>query len=419
MRTGRTSSTRSNAVTEVPPTHWDWQALLRPRSPSGRQDHFQVGRVPRDMPFDPLDYGITPNSLHSIEPLQLFLLEAVRHALADAGYLRSAVRPGTDLRHPRHRRRRQPAGRRLRLPHLSAAARHGARPGHQRRRGSQESRQAVASEWTEDTFPGILLNVAAGRVANRFNLGGPNYAIDAACGSSLAAVYACVRELETGHQRRRDRDGRRHGADAVRLHGVQQDARPVAAGPLPAVRRGRRRHRAQRRRRRVILKRLADAERDGDRIYAVIKGMGASSDGRDKGLTAPRAEGQLRALRRAYGQGRRFAGARRAGRSPRHRHRRRRPDRSAGARPGDAEKPAPSRQSCAVGSVKSMIGHTQVRRRHRGADQDGARPAPQDVCRRRWSRRRTPRVTSTMGRCISIPKLGHGFTAPLRRVARA
>src|SRR5262245_31753280 len=54
----------------------------------------------------------------------------------------------------------------------------------------------------------------------------------------------------------------------------------------------------------VVLKRLADAERDGDRVYAVIKGMGASSDGRDKGLTAPRPEGQLRALRRAYAQAR-------------------------------------------------------------------------------------------------------------------
>ena len=59
----------------------------------------------------------------------------------------------------------------------------------------------------------------------------------------------------------------------------------------------------------VVLKRLADAERDGDRIYAVIKGMGASSDGRDKGLTAPRLEGQVRALQRAYAQGRRLAGA--------------------------------------------------------------------------------------------------------------
>src|SRR5689334_23406484 len=57
---------------------------------------------------------------------------------------------------------------------------------------------SMLPEWTEDSFPGILLNVAAGRVANRFNLGGPNMAIDAACGSSLAALYAGVRELNDG-----------------------------------------------------------------------------------------------------------------------------------------------------------------------------------------------------------------------------
>ena len=45
----------------------------------------------------------------------------------------------------------------------------------------------------------------------------------------------------------------------------------------------------------VVLKRLADAERDGDRVYAVIKGLGGSSDGRALGLTAPRSEGQRRA----------------------------------------------------------------------------------------------------------------------------
>ena len=53
-----------------------------------------------------------------------------------------------------------------------------------------------------------------------------------------------------------------------------------------------------------MLKRLADAERDGDRIYAVIRGVGAASDGRDRSLTAPRPEGQMRALRRAYAQAR-------------------------------------------------------------------------------------------------------------------
>ncbi len=52
-----------------------------------------------------------------------------------------------------------------------------------------------------------------------------------------------------------------------------------------------------------MLKRLADAERDGDRIYAVIEGVGGSSDGRHLGLTAPRKEGQQRALERAYAPG--------------------------------------------------------------------------------------------------------------------
>ncbi len=50
----------------------------------------------------------------------------------------------------------------------------------------------------------------------------------------------------------------------------------------------------------VVLKRLADAERDGDKIYAVIRGYGASSDGRAKGLLAPRKEGEVLAIKRAY-----------------------------------------------------------------------------------------------------------------------
>src|SRR5262249_13519235 len=164
--------------------------------------------------------------------------------------------------------------------------------------------RAVLPEWTEDSFPGILMNVAVGRIANRFNLGGPNYAIDAACGSSLAAVYACIRELQVGTSD----VAIALGADTVQTpyaylafsqtHALSPQGRcrpfdAAADGIVLSEGVGA-----------VILKRLADAERDGDRIYAVIKGMGASSDGRDKGLTAPRLEGQLRALRRAYGQAR-------------------------------------------------------------------------------------------------------------------
>ena len=155
-------------------------------------------------------------------------------------------------------------------------------------------------EWTEDSFPGFLLNVTAGRIANRLEPGGRNYTVDAACGSSLAAAALAVRELETG------------AADMVILGGVDTvqnpftylafsktqafsprgRCRPFDAGANGIV--------ISEGVAAVVLKRLADAERDGDRIYAVIKGVGASSDGRARGLTAPVVEGQVRAIERAY-----------------------------------------------------------------------------------------------------------------------
>ena len=155
-------------------------------------------------------------------------------------------------------------------------------------------------EWTEDSFAGILTNVAAGRVANRFDLGGSNYTVDAACASSLAAVSLALKELE--HET----------SDMVIVGGVDTMQNPftylcfskthalsprgrcrtfdetadgIAISEGLAI---------------MVFKRLADAERDGDRIYAVIKASGSSSDGKDRGLTAPRPEGQMKALRRAY-----------------------------------------------------------------------------------------------------------------------
>src|SRR5881398_2461966 len=218
--------------------------------------------------------------------------------------------------------------------------------------------EGMLPEWTEDSFPGILLNVAAGRVANRFNLGGPNMAIDAACGSSLAALLAGVRELEMGTCDL----AVVMGADTVqtpfayvafskthalsprgRCRPFDAEADGIALAEGIGV---------------AILKRLADAERDGDRIYAVIKGVGASSDGRDKGLTAPRAEGQLRALRRAYAQAR--ISPARVGLVEAH---------GTGTVVGDQTEARAigqlfrdaggDPQSCALGSVKSMIGHSK------------------------------------------------------------
>jgi acyl transferase domain-containing protein/NAD(P)H-dependent flavin oxidoreductase YrpB (nitropropane dioxygenase family)/NAD(P)-dependent dehydrogenase (short-subunit alcohol dehydrogenase family) len=348
---------RVQAVTEIPATHWDWRLYYDPNPRARDKIISKWGGFLSDIPFDPTTFGITPNSVLSIEPLQLFLLEVSRRALADAGY--------SDRPFPRERTASilgiggggSPLavqyGFRTCLPLLETV------PGL-----SIDSEEVLEKcrplmpEWTEDSFPGILFNVAVGRIANRFNLGGPNYAIDAACGSSLAAVYACVRELQVGTSD----VAIALGADTVQTpYAYMAFSKTFALSPKGRCRPfdaaadgivlsegvGA-----------VILKRLADAERDGDRIYAIIKGMGASSDGRDKGLTAPRLEGQVRALRRAYAQARVSPGQ--VGLIEAH---------GTGTVVGDQteaqalfqimQEAEAAPQSCAVGSVKSMIGHTK------------------------------------------------------------
>ncbi|MHB1422621.1 MAG: SDR family NAD(P)-dependent oxidoreductase [Gemmataceae bacterium] len=348
---------RVNAITEVPSDHWDWRLYYDPNSKARDKICSKWGGFLADLPFDPLLFGMPPNSLNSIEPVQLYALEAVRRALADAGYAdRSFDRERTAVILGAGGGAAQLAisySFRSYLPMLATVP------------GLKDSAaeilrlaETMLPEWTEDSFPGILINVIAGRVANRFNFGGPNYAIDAACGSSLAALQAGVRELEMGTSDL----AVVMGADTVqnpytymafsKTHAFSPRGRcgtfdeaadgiVISEGVVA-----------------VILKRLADAERDGDRIYAVIKGVGASSDGRDKGLTAPRPEGQLRALQRAYEK---------ANVSPARvefveAH-------GTGTVVGDQTEVASlgrilrehgaAEQSCVIGSVKSMIGHTK------------------------------------------------------------
>jgi acyl transferase domain-containing protein/NAD(P)H-dependent flavin oxidoreductase YrpB (nitropropane dioxygenase family)/acyl carrier protein len=348
---------RVDAITEVPPDHWDWRLYYDPDPKAKGKISSKWGGFLGDVAFDPLAYGMPPNSLRSIEPVQLYLLDAVRRALADAGYAqrpfdrgRTAVVLGAG---GGAAQLSMSYGLKSYLPLLETV------PGLRQATGEIIRRaDQLLPEWTEDSFPGILLNVAAGRVANRFDLGGPNFTVDAACGSSLAALYVGVRELE---QQTSDMV-LVMGADTVQnpftymLFSKTQAFSPrghcsafdeAADGIVISEGVGV-----------VVLKRLADAERDGDRIYAVIRGVGASSDGKDKGLTAPRPEGQLRALRRAYAKAGisparvRYVEAHGTGtavgdqteaQSLSHVFR------EAGALP----------RGCVLGSVKSMIGHTK------------------------------------------------------------
>ncbi|MDE2290483.1 MAG: type I polyketide synthase, partial [Elusimicrobia bacterium] len=152
---------------------------------------------------------------------------------------------------------------------------------------------------TEDSMPGELSNVIAGRVANVFNLNGANFTVDAACAASLGALAQAVNGL------------RFRQYDMVVTGGVDQmmaapayvkfskigalsadGSRPFDAGANGFVMGegcGI-----------LILKRLSDALKDGDGIYCLIRSVGASSDGRGKGITAPNPKGQKLAIERAF-----------------------------------------------------------------------------------------------------------------------
>jgi acyl transferase domain-containing protein/NAD(P)H-dependent flavin oxidoreductase YrpB (nitropropane dioxygenase family)/NAD(P)-dependent dehydrogenase (short-subunit alcohol dehydrogenase family) len=344
---------RVNAITEIPEDRWDWRDYFDPDPKARDKIYSRWGGFLSAIAFDPLEFGMPPNSLHSIDPMHLLALHAARSALGDAGYLKRPFNRakvavilgssgGTGDLGSRYNLR---SG----LPLLfgDAAA------------GVIERAGDALPEWTEDSFAGLLQNVAAGRIANRLDLGGLNFTVDAACASSLAAVHLAVDQLETG------------GSDMVLVGGVDTVQTPFgylcfskthalsATGqPRPfdaeadgiAISEGVVM---------LVLKRLADAERDGDRIYAVIRGVGGSSDGKAKGLTAPRPEGQMLALRRAYAQ---------AGFAPTtvdlfEAH-------GTGTVVGDRtealalstflEEAGALKSGHALGSVKSMIGHTKA-----------------------------------------------------------
>jgi acyl transferase domain-containing protein/NAD(P)H-dependent flavin oxidoreductase YrpB (nitropropane dioxygenase family) len=388
-----------DSVTEVPAQRWDVATYYSETGEKGRTPSKWGGFLP-EIPFDPLRYGIPPNALGSIEPVQLLALEAAHRALVDAGLAgpgvdRSRVsvffgaEAGSDLSNATVLRTTLPA-------YLGTVP---------------DALTAQLPELTEDSFPGMLANVIAGRIANRLDLGGANYTVDAACASSLAAVDIACKELTSGNSDVVLCGGAdlHNGINDYLLfssvHALSPTGRSrtfdsaadgIALGEGVAC---------------VVLKRLSDARRDGDRVYAVIKGVGGASDGRSLGLTAPRPEGQRAALERAY---------RNAGISPdavglleAHGTGTVVGDRTelatltdvfteAGAAPG----------SCVLGSVKSQIGHTKCAAGLAGlikavlAIHTGVRPATANLADPNavWNASSSPFAFNTQTRPWPAPK---------------
>ncbi|MES2759878.1 MAG: SDR family NAD(P)-dependent oxidoreductase [Pseudomonadota bacterium] len=347
-----------DAIREVTDERWSAELMFDPRRGVADKVYAKSGGFLDDIAFDPQRYGIAPASLSSIEPAQLLTLEVARQALADAGFAdRPFARERTaciiavggmnDLGTIYNFR--------ALLPHYLAKV--AGLPDDTRRHIIDTLFAHALPKWTEDTFPGILGNVVAGRIANRLDLGGSNFTVDAACAASLAA-------LEVGFRQLRDGD-----ADVALVGGVDCTNSPMGFMCFSQT------HALSPRGRSqpfdasadgivisegvgaVVLKRLGDAERDGDRIYALIHGVGSASDGRNRSLTAPHPPGQVAALRRAYHD----AAIDPAAVTLIEAH-------GTGTSLGDQSEIAAlaallgesATPACALGSVKSMIGHTKV-----------------------------------------------------------
>jgi acyl transferase domain-containing protein len=351
-----------DCVGPVPATHWSPEDYLDADPKAPDKTYAARGAFLDAVDFNPLEFGISPVDLEATDTSQLLGLVAARQALNDAGYtpertfdknrvsvilgvtgtLELVIPLGARLGHPRWRKALAAAG------VVQATA--------------DKVVQDISDSyvpWQENSFPGLLGNVVAGRIANKLDLGGTNCVVDAACASSLSAIHLASLELAAGR------------CDVAVTGGVDTfndifmymcfsktpalsktgDAKPFDAdgdGTILGEGLGI-----------IVLKRLADAERDGDRIYAVLKAIGSSSDGKGNAVYAPTTGGQSRCLKNAY----ELAGVSPATIELIEAH-------GTGTKVGDTVEATALTQVfreaksdgtwCALGSVKSMVGHTKA-----------------------------------------------------------
>lgn len=291
-------------IIDVPESYWKMEDYYDKDPHAKDKCYGNKGGFVGNIPFDAMAFGISPKAMESISVEQLFALVVAKQALTDAKMLGREAKPfdhekaGVILA----------AGvgktafslnQRLQVPKIRKILKNSGVP-EQLIEHVLERIGDAEVEWNEACNPGYLGNVVAGRIANRFDLYGTNCIVDAACASSLAALKYAVSELESGD------------CDVMLTGGVNLDCSEfsfVSFCKTPAISKtghikpfdkdsdgmilgdgvGM-----------LVLKRLSDAEKDGNKIYGVIRGIGSSGDGKAKSIFAPRKEGQKRALMRAY-----------------------------------------------------------------------------------------------------------------------
>lgn len=274
-----------DCITEVPRERWDWRDFYSEDRNDVDRHYSKMGGFIDDIDkFDPLFFNISPGAAEYMDPQERLFLEHAWMAMEDAGYRREDLqKPFLDTSDEEDMP--APVG-------VYAGVMYG-------------EYQLVGLDARHNGKDISLANFyasIANRVSYALNLHGPSMAIDTMCSSSLTAVHLACQDLKMGHT-----DMAFAGGVNLSIHpnkynllskgqfissnGKCESFGVGGEGYVPSEGVGI-----------VLLKRLADAERDGDHIYGVIKSSAINHGGKTNGYSVPNPKAQQMVIRRALAE---------------------------------------------------------------------------------------------------------------------
>jgi acyl transferase domain-containing protein/acyl carrier protein/NAD(P)-dependent dehydrogenase (short-subunit alcohol dehydrogenase family)/3-hydroxymyristoyl/3-hydroxydecanoyl-(acyl carrier protein) dehydratase len=300
---------KKDSIREISDDRWDKDIFYDPDPTALNKTYSKIGAFVEGFEFNPLSFRIPPTTVAHVDPIQLWTLAATKQAWEDSGYHDKDLdrtRIAVIIANAQGGEYRDINNNRIHLQEFIKAADENGLFSNIPEKEKTDIIKKMEKKFSmglppvnEDTMPGELSNIVAARVASVFNFKGANFTTDAACASSLAAIDTAIKGLWA-----RDYDmvitG---GVDRTmnpptyikfcKIGALSKDgSRPFDAGANGFV--------MGEGAGILVMKRLSDAMEDRDRIYAVIRGIGSSSDGKGKGITAPNPPGQLQAIEMAH-----------------------------------------------------------------------------------------------------------------------
>ncbi|MEO8382098.1 MAG: SDR family NAD(P)-dependent oxidoreductase [Acidobacteriota bacterium] len=272
-----------DCITEVPRERWDWREYFS-EDRSGEDGHHYSkwgGFIQGVDEFDPLFFNISPAEAERIDPQERLFLQHAWMAIEDAGYTRASLQQPSDQDQPGQ------VG-------VYAGVMY------------TEYQLFGADSSAKGKRMGIVGSAAsvANRVSYALNLHGPSMTLDTMCSSSLTAIHVACQDLEQGRTSLAVAGGVNvsihpnkylvlSAGQFISSDGHCQSFGEGGDGYIPGEGVGV-----------VVLKRLSDAERDGDHIYGVIRGSALNHGGKTNGYSVPNPQAQTSAISRALAESR-------------------------------------------------------------------------------------------------------------------